>query len=110
MFYESRVTNPTKVFRVLSCVIYSIIDNYIYIDYICCQYKKLIVMCSDKIFASTSYNKLLGIVITEVLMNLIPCHGFMKKKHQLPYYYAILGWWNTIYKKGLLLFNTTLRT
>ena len=33
MFYETRHKNATKYFRVLSCVIYNIIDNYVCIDY-----------------------------------------------------------------------------
>ena len=80
MFYESRGTNPKTVFRVLSCVLYYVIENYVCIDYLCCQYKKLSVICSDKIFTITSDNKLLGIEIPEVLTNLISCHRFTKKK------------------------------
>ena len=37
MFYEKRADISKKNFRVLSCVIYSIIKNYVYIDYIVCQ-------------------------------------------------------------------------
>ena len=48
MFYENITTNTMKVFRVLSCVLYYVIDNYVYMDYLCCQYKKLSVICSDK--------------------------------------------------------------
>ena len=32
MFYETR-KNPKKFFKVLSCVIYTIISNYVCIDY-----------------------------------------------------------------------------
>ena len=32
MFYESRADNPKKTFRVLSCVIYTIIKSYVCID------------------------------------------------------------------------------
>ena len=35
MFYETR-NNPKKVFKVLSCVIYKIMSNYICIDYLAC--------------------------------------------------------------------------
>ena len=38
MFDETRVDNPKKYFRVLSCVIYNIINNYICINYLACQY------------------------------------------------------------------------
>ena len=68
-----------KMFRVLSCVLYYVIENYFCIEYLCCQSKPLSVICYDKMFASTSYNELPGIGIPEVLMNLISCHGFMKK-------------------------------
>ena len=33
MFYETR-KNPKKVFKVLICVIYTIISNYVCIDYL----------------------------------------------------------------------------
>ena len=34
MFYETSHKNATKYFRMLSCVIYTNIDNYVCIDYI----------------------------------------------------------------------------
>ena len=37
IFYETRADNPKKYFRVLSCVIYSIIKNYVCVDYLACQ-------------------------------------------------------------------------
>ena len=40
MLYETRADNPKKAFRLLSCVIYTIINNYVCIDYLACQYKK----------------------------------------------------------------------
>ena len=33
MFRETRADNTKKYFRVLSCVIYTIIKNYVYIDF-----------------------------------------------------------------------------
>ena len=38
MFYETR-KNPKKVFKVLSCVIYIIIINYVCIDYLASESK-----------------------------------------------------------------------
>ena len=70
-----------KVFRVFSCFIYSFIDNYVCIDYLCCQSKNLSVICSDKIFTDMSYNEWLGIDTPEVLMHLVLCHGFTKDKN-----------------------------
>ena len=49
MFYESKKI-PMKVYRVLSCVIYYIIENYVCIEYLCCQSKILSSISSDKIF------------------------------------------------------------
>ena len=36
MFYEIRSDNPEKYFRVVSCFIYTIIKNYVCIDYLDC--------------------------------------------------------------------------
>ena len=80
MFYQNRTTNPKKVFRVLIFVLYSVIDNYVCIDYLCCQSKTSGVISCDKIFVNTIYNELLGIGIPEVLINVISCHGLTKGK------------------------------
>ena len=37
MFYYKRASNPNKSFRVLGCVIYTMIKNYVCIDYLACQ-------------------------------------------------------------------------
>ena len=63
----------------LICVLYYVIENYFSIDYLCCHYKTLSVISSDKISEEASYNELLGIGIPKVLINLITCHGLMKK-------------------------------
>ena len=47
MFYETRHKNTTGDFIVLSCVIYDIIKNYVCIDYIACQSRKLSVLCKN---------------------------------------------------------------
>ena len=36
MLYETR-KNPKKAFKVLSCFIYTIISNYVCIDYLACE-------------------------------------------------------------------------
>ena len=35
--YETKVDNPKKYFIVLGCVVYSIIKNYVFIDYLACR-------------------------------------------------------------------------
>ena len=82
MFYESKSKNPIKVYRVFSCVPYSLIKKYVCIEYLCFQSKKLSSISYDRIFEHTSYNILLGIGIPEVLMNLVSFHGFMEKPNK----------------------------
>ena len=41
VFYELGNFNPSKMFRVLSCVIYTIIDRYVCIDYLGTETKKI---------------------------------------------------------------------
>ena len=69
------------MYRVLSCVLYYIIYNYVRIEYLYCLSKTLISIYSDKILKQASYNILLGIGIPEVLMDLVSCHGFMEKSN-----------------------------
>ena len=40
ILYETRGENPKKDYRVLSCVIYTIIKKYVCINYLACQYFK----------------------------------------------------------------------
>ena len=41
VFYELGTFNPGKMFKVLSCVIYTIIDRYVCIDYLGTETKKI---------------------------------------------------------------------
>ena len=63
MFYENRTTNPMKVFRTLSFVLDYVMDNYVCIDYLSFQSKKLSFVCYDKILTDMSYNEFIGIGI-----------------------------------------------
>ena len=82
MFYETRADNPEKYFRVLSCVIYIIIKNYVCIDYIYCKSKKLneiiVVSRGGSKNGDKSFDRILGIGIPYLLMKLMSCHGFLK--------------------------------
>ena len=77
MFYDNGTKNATKMYRVLSCVLYYFID-ICFIDYICCQSSTIHDISSAKLFEDKSYNKLFGIGLTDVSINIISCHGFMK--------------------------------
>ena len=37
MIYENNGEIPKQMYRVLSCVVYSLIENYVCIDYLSCQ-------------------------------------------------------------------------
>ena len=50
MFYDNITKYATEVYRVLGCVLYSVIDNYVCIDYLCCQSKLIIDISRDKFF------------------------------------------------------------
>ena len=98
MFYETISKKPKKSFRVLRCVIYTIIDNYVYIDYLACQSKKLSEISVDSKYVEKDFNRILGIGIPYLLMNLLSFHGFLKNeksifileypKRMLEYYFS----------------------
>ena len=74
--------NSNKMFRVLSCVIYTIIRNHVCIDYLGSDKEKL----SDLLLGPSGsykhldkkYDNVLGFGIPDLLMNLLYCHGFLK--------------------------------
>ena len=66
-----------KLYIVLSCVVYTLIYNYVCIDYLSCQSKTLSGISNNPTFKDTSFNLILGIGIPELLLNLLSCHGFM---------------------------------
>ena len=82
IFYESGKTNPREIFRVLSCVIYTIIDKYVCIDYLGTKKLKisdLKTACNGSSkYDGIDYNNLFGIGITDLLLNMLSCHGFLK--------------------------------
>ena len=41
IIYENNGEIPKTLYRVLSCVVYSLIDNYVCIEYVLCQSKTL---------------------------------------------------------------------
>ena len=79
MIYENNGEKQKKVYRVLSCVVYSLIENYVCIEYLSCQSKKLSSISSKPKFEDIHFNILLSIGIPELLLNLVSCHGFTKK-------------------------------
>ena len=79
--YENNGEIPKKTYRVLSCVVYNLIENYVCIEYLLCQSKTLSDISCNPTFKDTIFNILLGIGITEMLLYLVSCHGFMNKSN-----------------------------
>ena len=50
MFYDTKTKNTTNLYWVLRCVLYYVIDNYVFTDYLCCHSKTFSIISSDKIF------------------------------------------------------------
>ena len=63
MFYESKGTKPKKLYGVLGCALYPLIENYVCIYYLSCQSKTVSIISSNRICKQTSFNILLGIGI-----------------------------------------------
>ena len=63
MIDETVVIDIRKVYRVLMCVVYNLIDNYVCIDYLLCQSKTLCDIAKNLTFKETNFNLLLGIGI-----------------------------------------------
>ena len=68
--------------RVLSCVIYIVIDKYVCIDYLGSDKLKLsglkIGCTGSNKHNGMDYNNVFGIGITDLLLNLLSCHGFLR--------------------------------
>ena len=63
-------------------VIYTLTKNYVYINYLACQSKKLSEIPVDSVGSSKHgdkiFDKILGIVIPDLLINLMSCRGFLR--------------------------------
>ena len=82
MFYERRGYNPRKDFKVLSCVVCIIIKTYFCIDYLACLSKQLSEVTVGSRggykYGDKSFDRILGIGIPDLLINLMSYHGFFK--------------------------------
>ena len=87
VFYEHGTFNPRKIIIVLSCVIYTIIDRYVCIDYLGTEAKKIseLNLCSSlKIkHENRDYDNLFGIGIPDIFMNMLSCQGFLNNNESI---------------------------
>ena len=64
------------MYKVIGAVIYTIIDNYIFIDcLVILQYK---LSKHDNKFEKIKFKNISGLGIPDILMNIMPCHLFSK--------------------------------
>ena len=85
IFYEKRTENNS--YRVLICVIYTIIKNYVCNNYLACQSKALseipVGYEGSSKHGDKTFEIILGIGIPYLLMNLMYWHGFLKNMNSV---------------------------
>ena len=100
IFDENMTKITRKMFRVLSCVIYTIIGKYVCIDYLGYEKSKVsdlrLGVTGRYKNVDTYYDNVLEIGIPDQLLNLLSCHGFsnnnesvviLKFPHRMSKYY-----------------------
>ena len=101
--------NTKKMFRVLSCVIYTIISKYVCIDYLGSDKSKL----SDLRLGVTgrykhldnNYDNILGFGITDILLNLLSCQGFLNNNESFVILKCSHRMFGYYFNKGFIIFN-----
>ena len=87
VYYEYENLNPRKMFKVLSCVIYTIIDRYVCIDYLCTEIKKIsklkLGLSLKTKHEGMDYENLFGIGIPDIFMNMLSCQGFINNNDSI---------------------------
>ena len=73
MFYDNR---NTLMYEVIGSVIYTNFDEYICLDDLVLIQENL--SKHDNNFKNIKFNDLSDLVIPDILMNIISCHGFVK--------------------------------
>ena len=75
------------MFKVLSCVIYTIIDRYICIYYLGTEINKISKLKLGRSFKirheDKDYDNLFGIGIPDILLSMLSCHVFLKNNEYI---------------------------
>ena len=86
MFFENR-KNEKKMFRVLSCVIYTIIRNCVCTDYLSSEKAKLsglhLGVAGRYKHLGGKYDNVLSFGIPNMLFNFLSCRGFLKNNESI---------------------------
>ena len=70
----------------LSCVVYTIIDNYVCIEYLCTERKISELKLGNSLITrheDQGYNNLFGIGIPDIFMNMLSCQGFINNNDSI---------------------------
>ena len=109
MFFENRKTNAKKMFRVLSCVIYTIISNCVCIDYLGSEKSKLshlrLGVAGSYKHLGKKYDNVLGFEIPDLLLNFFSCQGFLKNNESVAILKFPPGMFECYFNRGLIIFN-----
>ena len=75
MYYDNR---KSPIFKVLGVVVYFFLGKYVCIDYLCIEKEKKLYF-SHRGFEETASENISGIGITEILLNIVSCYGFIQE-------------------------------
>ena len=97
------------MFRVLSCVIYTIISKYICIDYLGSEKSKLsglLLGVSGKYkHFEKNYDNVLGYGIPDILLNLLSCQCFLRNNESVVVLKCPHRLFEYYFNKGFIIFN-----
>ena len=97
------------MFRVLSCVIYTIIRNYACIDYLDYEKKYISDQClgtgGSYKHLNKKYDNVLGFGIPDLLMIFLSCHGFLKNNDSVVVLKCPNRMFEYYFNKGFIIFD-----
>ena len=97
------------MFRVLICVIYTIISKYVCIDYLGSEKSKLsylrLGVSGRYKHLDKNYDNVLGFGIPDLLLNLLSCQGFLKNNESVVILKCPHRMFEYYFNKGFIIFN-----
>ena len=84
--YEHGSFSTRKLFKVLSCVIYTIIEKYVCIDYFVQKFflsELKLGLSLETQHEGMDYENLFGIDIPDIFMNMLLCQGFINNNNSI---------------------------
>ena len=97
------------MFRVLSCVIYTIIRKYVCIDYLVYEKSKLsylrLGVTGRYKHIDKKFDYVLGFGILDILLNLLSCRGFLENNESVVVLKCPHRMFEYYFNKGFIIFN-----